>query len=123
MKYLKNILIIISLVLFVGNYQICEFFHSDSIDDWWNLRKNIYSIIFFNLTLVCFLSLKGTAKSLSCVFLIFCAGDLVDRLFFEIYTFVYSDYILILLSLGIFITQSYRNVQTKYRRERYSNSN
>lgn len=38
-------LAIIAVVLFVGNYYICDFFYGNDIGKWWGLKQNIYNVI------------------------------------------------------------------------------
>jgi hypothetical protein len=92
-----------AMLLFPTAYWICEFFYVDDIAQWRLLRDCLHGVLILLLVISCiFMKNKLTIASLwGLSVLVF--GDMVDRIFFGTYTFVWSDWPTILLALGLFI--------------------
>jgi len=77
---------------------------------WWELRTNIYSIMF---ALAMFIALLGTYNSLLRLILSVGIGlsvsDVIDRVLFDITTFNTSDLIMIFITLTISTYDYVRN--------------
>lgn len=97
---LKFILICVAILLFVGNYQICELFYYDNIPKWWGLKQNIYNII---IAIAACLSLGSLDNKwynfLASVFIGLCISNCIDRIFFNVNYFQLNDYLMILITL------------------------
>ena len=105
MKGVKISLYIIAILLFVTDYQICDFFYySEEIKDikkWWGLRSNIYAVI---IMLVFYASLIGTKGALRLILSIgvgLCISNVIDKVYFNVLDFTYTDVIMITLTICI----------------------
>jgi hypothetical protein len=92
----------------VGNYKICEYFYKDDLIKWWDLRTNIYAVIFGLCLQIAIIGTKGWLRFVLSVGLGFSISDIIDRLYFDINTFNNNDYIVIGITL---ITSIYRLCQ------------
>lgn len=95
-----NILSIILVLLFVGNSHICDILTSD-INSWWKLRTGLYSII---IGLAFYIStMKHTifSKVVISIGIGLTSSDIIDRVFFDINYFTWSDIIMIVISIAV----------------------
>lgn len=100
---MRLFLAILGLLLFVGNYQICELVYFDNIDKWWGLKQNIYNVI---IAIFAYLAYDNKNKYYVFVMYIvvgFCISNCVDRLFYNINTFRIEDIVMGLITIGIAI--------------------
>lgn len=96
-------------MLFVGNYNICEYFYSDNLEMWWELRTNIYSIMFALAMFIALLGTSGLLRFILSVGVGLCMSDVVDQIFFDITTFNKSDIAMIFITLTISTYEYVRN--------------
>lgn len=109
-------LAIIGLVLFVGNYQICELVYSDNIDKWWGLKQNIYNIIIAIFSYLASNSLDKYFKFVMNIIVGFCISNCVDRLFFNINTFTNEDIYMIIITIIVsYFTVYKENIKKVYK--------
>ena len=102
---IKILLTIIIILLFFGNYYICEYFYSDNTDAWWDLKLNLYAVI---IALLLFLSRIGS-KGILAFFLDVGIGlslsNVIDRVYRDTTTFTEDDiYMIIATIIGAVLT-------------------
>lgn len=103
MKNITGILALFAVLLYVTGYQICEHFYFEDIDSWRFLRDTLTGVDILLLVLVGMLPKTRLSIASLWAFLVFCFGNIVDRLVFDIDEFVYSDWFLIAIAIMIFI--------------------
>lgn len=101
----KNTAYILAILLFVSNYQICDYFYyNEDVKDlskWWGLKSNIYAVV---LTLVFYASLintKGITRLILDIGFGLCIANVIDKVFFNVLEFNEKDIIVIGLTLII----------------------
>lgn len=103
MKEVKIYLYILAVILFVSNYQICDFFYyNDEIKDlkkWWGLKSNIYAIILMIVFYASSIKQKGILKLVLNIGVGFTISNVIDKVFFNVLEFRYNDVIMIILTL------------------------
>ena len=66
MEKVKKPLLILGVLLFCLNYTICEIFYpnmdEESIQKWWDLRVNIYSVLFACILISYSIEARGWLK-------------------------------------------------------------
>lgn len=112
----KEILSIIVVLLFIGNYQICEYFYKDDLNKWWDLKTNIYSVIFGLCFKIALIGRRGFLKFILLIGFGFSVSDIIDRIFFDVTNFTNADILMIILT----ILTSYYTVYVRTRRIRRS---
>ncbi len=95
----KFLLSIIAVLLFCFNYQICEFFYSNSLNNWWDLRTNIYAILFAVALTIARYDSKGWIRFVLNVGIGFSVSDVIDRVYFDITVFTQADIYMIIATL------------------------
>ncbi len=109
---LKNLLIIISFIIWVGSSHICDYFYPTNseydINGYWELKKILYSVIIF-LLLVFIDKLKNF---ISIIFVAYVVEDITDRLFGTT-KFEWNDLLVLITTLIIITIKTYK----------YANSN
>lgn len=102
MKEVKITLYILALILFVLNYQICDYFYyNDEIKDikkWWGLKSNIYAIIMMLVFLASKINTKGILKFILNIGIGLCISNVIDKVFFNVLVFTESDFYMIALT-------------------------
>ncbi len=101
MEKLKILLSSIVVALFVGNYQICEFFYKEDVNKWWILRTNIYSLMFAVLFYVIKIESRGFFRFILSIGVGLSFSDVIDRLYFNSNVFNYSDIFMIIITVSI----------------------
>lgn len=99
---MKIILTILSFVIWIGSFWICEYFFSESIEYWWKLRMILYAVTYFLMTAAN--NISGKSKALlffNYLFMGLIMEDITDRLFFDIRHWEPNDFIAIDFSLAI----------------------
>lgn len=101
---------ILIILLWVFNYDICEYFYANDIDSWWKLKINIYGICIA----LCFglLNMYVTKKKERFIINIgagLAISNVVDRFFYDVNTFTKSDTIMIILTVIFAIYDYYGN--------------
>ena len=104
MEYnLRILLYSLAVFLFVGNYQICEFFYPDldeeSVKAWWIMKSNIYSVIVVLLLLSSSISEKGVLRFVLSIGVGLSLSDVVDRLYFNTNQFNEHDLVMIAITI------------------------
>lgn len=96
--YAINILVTVMLLVFDFNSDICDYYAKD-VEDWWTLRTNIYSLMFFVSFLTGLFIQTYYSRTILVIGLIYCFGDVVDRIFFNINKFHINDMLIYISSL------------------------
>tara|TARA_R110001606_G_scaffold394737_1_gene565936 strand:- start:1276 stop:1626 length:351 start_codon:yes stop_codon:yes gene_type:complete len=107
MKEVKIFLYSIAILLFVTDYQICDFFYYNNevkdIKKWWGLRSNIYAIIILIVFYASLIGTKGFIRLILSIGVGLCASNVIDKVFFNVLEFTYADVIMIILTICISI--------------------
>jgi hypothetical protein len=105
MKGVKISLYIIAILLFVSSYSICDlFYYNEEIRDikkWWNLRSNIYAIIIMLVFYASLIGTKGVLRLILSIGVGLCISNVIDKVYFNVLDFTYTDIIMILLTICI----------------------
>jgi hypothetical protein len=105
MKEVKIFLYILSILLFVFNYQICDFFYyNENVKDlkkWWGLKSNIYAIIMAIIFYASLLNTKGVLKLVLNIGLGLCISNVIDKVFFNVLEFRYNDIFMIVITVSL----------------------
>lgn len=93
----------LAIVLFVSNYQICDYFYyNDEVKDlkkWWGLKSNIYAIILCLVFFASALKSKGYLRFILDIGIGLTISNVIDKVFFNVLDFNYNDIIMITLTL------------------------
>lgn len=104
---LRNVVLILSVILFILNYQICEVVYGDNVNNWNILNDDITHLII----LLCLVNLQLFIRNNTSfiinkwyrIFLYiglgFTSSDVIDRWIFGIRHFVWTDLIMIAIVL------------------------
>lgn len=95
----KYILYISSIILWLSNFTICNYFYHDDVSNWWNLKMAIY-----NICIVLILFALRYKESIKFKLIInigigFILSSVIDRIFFGITDFLNKDYLMIVLTI------------------------
>ena len=102
-RSISGILALFAVILYATGFEICEYFYYDDIDKWRSLRDTLTGLNIFLLVILNFLPTTRLKISSLWAFGVFCFGNVVDRLIFDIDQFVYSDWFVIGIATIIFI--------------------
>ena len=102
MKSIAGLLALIATILYATGYWICEYFYAEDIVKWRFLRDTLTGVVIAILVLLNFMPKTKLKTASLWAFGIFCFGNLVDRLLFNIGVFVISDWFLIIISISVF---------------------
>jgi len=97
-------LVLISLIVFAffANYEICNLVYPNPIDNikWWELKLNI---IAFTLAIAFYLIQRDSDNKITKFVLLvgigFAISNCIDRLFFNVNYFTFSDYFMIIITI------------------------
>ena len=103
MGKVKIVLAIVSILLFSFNYSICEFFYADNVKLWWDLKVNIYSVIFAMVLFSYSIGKKGWLKFVLYIGVGLAVSSMIDKIFLNVHKFTASD---LLMIIGTFIFAS-----------------
>ena len=99
----KKLLYILAILLFVLNYQICDYFYyNEEIKDikkWWDLKSNIYAVIMVFVFYSSILGAKGKLRFILSLGVGFCISNVIDKVFFNVLEFRYNDIFMIVLTI------------------------
>ncbi len=109
MEKIKILLSSIVIILFVGNYQLCEYFYSDDINKWWVLRTNIYAVIFALSLTLARIGKEGVLRFILSIGIGLSISDVIDRLVFNSNIFNYSDILMIITTVSIAFYEYVKN--------------
>ena len=97
---MKNILritlYIFSILLFSSNYLLCEYFYSQNIDRWWDLKMNINALVMALVFISSNIDKKGILRFVLDIGVGFTVSNVVDRLYFNTTQFTKTDIIMII---------------------------
>jgi len=110
-RKVKYVIPIISFILFVGNYQICEYFYPNNIKEWWHLKVDIYSIIIALLFIYSSLFVKRWIRFLFDIFVGLTVSNVIDRIVFNVRDFKWND----ILMIAITFVFAFYNLRNAYR--------
>ena len=96
---MAGVLAILSVVLYLTGYWICEYFYADDIIRWRELRDLLTGVVIALLVSVSFLKRTSLSRAALVAFAVLCFGNLVDRLGLGITDFRFSDYALIVVAV------------------------
>lgn len=100
---MKCVAIICFMLLWFLNFIVLSMLYDVTVYDeyvkFWNVRGILYDGMFFSISFILFLSWKGVERVLACFMSIITAGSFIDKAFFKIADYVYSDFVLVILSI------------------------
>ncbi len=118
MKKVKIILTILTIILFVSNYAICNYFYptdSDSdVSGWWGLKSNLYAVIVALAFLSANIGAKGVVRFFFSVGVGFALSNVIDKVYFNVMEFTNSDIYMIITTILISSFDFYKH--SKYRK-------
>lgn len=105
MKHISAFLALSVTVLYPTAFWICEYMYPGikDIDSWRFLRDTLKGIEVFFLAAIYIMPKNRIAEASMYALLILCGGNLFDRFVFGIFDLIWTDYILIIMSIVIFI--------------------
>lgn len=106
----KIFLVIVSVILFVSNYQICEYFYPKDVEKWWGLKSNIYAVIVGLVFASASIGVKGALRLVLNIGLGLAISNIIDKCYFNVLEFRYNDIIMIVLTIS-FSLHKYLNNQ------------
>ena len=113
MNEVKNILYILAILLFIFNYQICDYFYYNNIvkdlPKWWGLKSNIYAIIMMLVFYASLIKTKGFLRLILSIGLGLCASNVIDKCFFNVLEFRFNDIIMIIITICLSIVDFLKN--------------
>jgi hypothetical protein len=95
----KPVLAFLILILFLGNYYICDYFYSDNIRKWWELKTNIYAIIIALAFILSSINARGICRFFLNLGVGFAISNVIDRLYFDVRTTTKEDIIMVILTI------------------------
>lgn len=98
MKKVRIILNIIAILLFVLNYQICEFFYPEDIKQWWALKVNLYAVIIALVFYSASINTKGWVKFVLYIGVGFSISSVIDKVFLDVRVFTSMDLLMIVIT-------------------------
>ena len=116
MKKVKIVIIILTIILFCFNYQICEYLYPKDLKLWWGLKSNIYAVIVALTFYSSSIDTKGVVKLILSIGVGLAVSNVIDKVFFNVLDFRYNDIIMIVLTIGFstlnFINEIQGNART-----------
>lgn len=98
----RNLIIVIVLILaYLFNSNLAEYLYPDAASDYdqwkkyYNLRNQIYAVMFFVSFLYVFFNSRLWVKSLAAFALFVTFGSVIDKVFYNFYQFKYTDWFII----------------------------
>jgi len=117
MKKVKITLIIAAIVLFVSNYEICDYFYPTmskaDLRGWWYLKSNIYAVIVALVFLSSSIGTRGILRFFLDVGIGFAVANVIDKVYFNVREFTDSDIIMIIVVILISAFDAYKNSKYK----------
>lgn len=99
---MKSLLTTLSIVLWIFSFHICNYFFSDSIDNWWKLRMILYALCYSLMVMAN--NIKGLSRYtlfINYLTLGLVMEDVTDRLFFDSRIYEWNDFLSLDISLGV----------------------
>lgn len=106
-RNLRTSIYLLALVLFVSNYQICEYFYplmdDESIKMWWYMKSNIYGAIVALVLLASSIGERGVLRFVLDIGIGLSMSNVVDRLYFNTNQFNKYDVVMIAITIVVSI--------------------
>jgi hypothetical protein len=103
MEKVKKILIILAISLFIGNYHICNYFYPGNsqtdINNWWDLKSNIYAVIMMIVFLSAQIGTKGLLRFFLSIGVGFAISNVIDKCYFNVLEFTKADIYMIIITV------------------------
>jgi hypothetical protein len=102
---INRIIVLIALVCYIGNYPVVERLFPDVSKDYYvfiefvRIRDIFYEVILFWMFFLAYRQGERWVRSISIIGLVLIMGSLVDKVIFNIHQYLYSDWLLVALSL------------------------
>lgn len=115
MTKIKITLIILAILLYIGNYQICEYFYPTDIKSWWGLKVNIYGIIIALLFASQTINTKGFLKLFATIGSGFAIASVIDKVWYNVRDFNYNDVFMIVITISLALfdyLKNYKNAKS-----------
>lgn len=105
----KIFLVVASVVLFVFNYQICEYFYPKDVEKWWGLKSNIYAVIIGLVFASASIGVRGVLGLVFNIGLGLTISNIIDKCYFNVLEFRYNDIIMIVLTISFSLLKYLNN--------------
>ena len=103
MEKVKTTLIILAISLFISNYYICDYFYPGNsqtdINNWWDLKSNIYAVIMMIVFLSAQIGSKGILRFILSVGVGFAISNVIDKCYFNVLEFTTVDIYMIIVTV------------------------
>tara|TARA_R110000737_G_C14536487_1_gene478200 strand:+ start:104 stop:457 length:354 start_codon:yes stop_codon:yes gene_type:complete len=110
MRKVKILLIILAMLLFIFNYQICEYFYPTDLNKWWDLKVNNYAIIIALVFLSHTIDSNKWLRFFASLGVGFTISNVIDKVFFNVNTFNESDITMILITFAFSFIGLYKEI-------------
>ena len=109
----KNTSYILALILFISNYEICNFFYYNEevkdISKWWGLKSNVYAVILAITFYGSLIGTKGLTRLILDVCFGLCIANVADKVFFNVLEFNEKDIIMIIITVCLSVLDYLNN--------------
>ena len=107
---MRIFLSILIVVVWLCSFQLCEYFYSNNIEEWWKLRTTLYSLIIaLSFTLSSLNTKNKIVKFVLQIAMGFAYSDFIDRLLYDTREFRANDIIMIILTFAFAIYDYKKN--------------
>ena len=107
---MKVALMCMSFAIWISSYWICEFYFSNSVEEWWKLRMILYAIVYF--LSIAANGIYGKSRAVlffNVLFMGIVLEDITDRLFFDSRNWEFNDWIAIDFSIAAALLLTFKN--------------
>lgn len=115
----ETLLMFLMIVLYFGNYHICEYLYPEDVDMWWTCKGAIYNIIISIGVYLITLKASLVQFFILSVFNGILVNNIVDRLYFKSVGFEWSDIIIIIFIFLLSYIDFIWRRKKKSRRRKY----
>lgn len=99
---MKLVLTILSFIIWISSYGICEYYFADSVEEWWKLRMILYAVTYVLAMVANGIPGKSLAFTFfNCLFIGIILEDITDRFLFDVRNWELNDWIAIDISLMV----------------------
>ena len=109
MGKIKFALVLITGILFLLDYHVCDYFYPKDLKAWWHLRHTLYAFEFLLFCFIATIGSKGYIRFTLTILMALILGDIWDRTITGTTKFINSDYILIFMIIIITILYVKKN--------------
>ena len=107
---MRIFLSILIVVVWISSFQLCEYFYSNDIEKWWELRTTLYSLVIaLSFTLSSLNTKNKIVKFVLQIVMGFAYSDFIDRLLYDTREFRANDIIMIILTFAFAIYDYKKN--------------